>query len=336
VPDRHPAETSSCYPEHTKLRHRSTACALLLVATSDKLAGAVPSAPETCLGVMAIDSAENDARVLRTELGKGGLASLPAAECADVHLTLVLHGNGWRVTLERAGRRVERDVESVSLAAVWVESWLAPGFTPAAPPSGSATERSSPRSASSPSGPPPSGEAPRAPLPALPSGSLALFGTGALSEDGGRWLGGALSVQLHATQLIWFGAELGADFDPATRSRATGRVLEAAAIGGVRWPMTRNADLLLGAGAGIDSASVRLRTAQGLQTETEGGPYLALNADLRWRLGNIFAITTGVGVAAFPPIDADPRSDTSSLPSAAPWMMAKLRIGVAACFSRQP
>lgn len=205
-------------------------------------------------------------------------------------------GNHWRVAFEVDGRRVEREVQVLSNAATWAESWLLPRLAPVAPacerapetaPAGvaapypeeapdavpalpsrpsqrdheelGASERTTTHSSTDvESGLP--GESRLS--PAAPSGQLASLGQLALTQDASVWGGAGLSGQLILSGGPWFGASFTHWWVPlagersATQGEPRWRVQEVAVRAGWRIQLVPALATDVGIGAGLATGQV--------------------------------------------------------------------------------
>jgi hypothetical protein len=204
------------------------------------IARAEPSA--SCAGVLSIDAAAVDAIRLGQELAAGILGALDAESCEGVRVTLTGGEESLHVSVEQGGRLVERDVDSLEHAAVWIESWLAPADS--LPPA-VATEEGSPESTAASSAPSHRFET-----------RFELLGTVSLAGDLSMWMGPELAVTSRLTRAFWLGGGIGVPFwiqDAEIESTLNddAPVMRLALRGGGRIELGDRLDLDLGAGLGI-------------------------------------------------------------------------------------
>lgn len=253
--------------------------------------------------------------------------------------------------LELDGQAVQRDVATLEMAAIWVESWLAssdrgldrPPNAEGSPtenrPTSPSTARPDPARTSGNEGQEATGEAANRPsmAPAVPArAQLGLLATAALADEA-IWGGGEASVRLPIASSIWLGVAMAGAADTGTTG-PTERVddtfrwsARASARGGSNVSLGGSVDLILGVGVGV-LAGVASRQIAGDSEEREQGALFGEGfATMSVPLGPRFSFLGGVAVrgrvlsfgsdAGTNPLEAD-------IPTPIPVVVGEALLGV--------
>lgn len=222
---------------------------------------------------------------LRSLLKRGSLESLRTEACHhyEARLTRTSATNGWTVSMSRDGspRQLERRVNSLPHAAIWIEAWTQSGFAPA--PDGSQPAKAAPESVPSPAA---QGVVmSEAPGPFVAAGPVAMVTT-----DGYGLAGGALHLGMPSGHSPWFGATLGiaADVSPATADYR--RVLWGGPMVGIDVPLGPSVHLRPALSAGVFGASAKNTE----MTANAVGAFGALGTDLVWDSNARWSLFAGV------------------------------------------
>ncbi len=250
------------------------------------LAPAVRAAPTMCADTLEVDAPPGAAAALRQEVARGRLASIPSVECQDSVAALSPRGGGWRLTLDRGGQQLSRDVDSIPLAAVWLESWLDPGF-----------EAARPAPEPAPALPPP--EKDRGALPTTtsvrkPGGpGLVVLAGGAtsLATNRASFTGPELVVGLRPARALFLGPELGASFRLPAAQGAGERLVRGGLAVGVMAPLPAKLALVGTVAGGVASFSAP-DTAKGVSST---GGYAGFRAALAREIARPLWVFAGVG-----------------------------------------
>ncbi len=255
------------------------------LATALALTAARASA-DTCAETLRVEAREDAASALRTEVRRGRLGTLAAEECTDATVRLAGGPDRWVLTLDHAGQRQLREVESVRLAAVWLESWLDPGVD------GARSDPFTPRADSGPVGAPVSDGGPRPAPNHTVRGVMTLAGGAAgVAPDGSAWVGPTLTLGVPLGRLLWVGPAGAAAFRASGGGPQSARLLSGGLAAGVRADLGKRLWLLAAVSGGAASFSA--------STGTKGGAYVGVGGALGWELVEHVSLLAGLGTAFY-------------------------------------
>lgn len=295
-----------------------------------------------CVDALAIDAPPALKARLTARLNDGALRAQRASGCSGTSVSLGEQGSEVHVALTRGGRRVERDVDSLEVAAVWLESWLVTGFDPESDDRTAVTRP-----------PPVDSDAPprrerlsirdAADLGVTGMERLRLSAVGALGNDASMWTGAELGADFRVVRPVWLGVELGAFRDLGRSDGAVRSILSAAATGGFSVRLGRRFLLRPAIAVGIAAANSSSSAAEGVgaaggtNADQWGAGFVGLRTDACVLLGAHLALEIGAGGRAYWIQGTSTKAgDAGGPPPPLTPLVAEARLGAAYLFGFEP
>jgi hypothetical protein len=277
---------------------------------------------------------------LRSKLASGMLQSVAGPACDQARVHVRSNGKTWLLSLVLGDERVEREVNSMADAAVWVESWLLPLVVSTG--GGDENPASTPPAAVE-AAPAPAKVEPSAHTTKLdvvvvhPGATVVASAAGLLSDDGTVWTGGELAAEILVSDRMWLGAAVGGALDTELSGPMSGQgdvrrgFVHATARAGSVVPLFGQTKLRAGGGLGVGSAWVVEVFEDDDVDKGRGGLLLESVALVSSPLGKGVSLSSGLvlrgHVVRFGTGGLDP--DEESLPEPLPVWHAELQVGVA-------